>query len=240
MWSNLIFHPAARELTLDTQRSRAYNSSEGDRRLRSIVNEMRTVALLREEINPQKTATLRDLGRVDLRGIESDILAIPDDEWDTATDHEANYNKGGAIRQACHIIFRFSDKRAVPFRCFDLPAWNRWRDRLMPIMLDAVQSYGYRQGFFPRIMLANLPAGGFIPPHVDGPATVSRPHKVHVPIVTNSDTFMFVGNERFHLAAGHAYEINNAVRHAVTNAGDSDRIHLIVEYLDAELQPFDG
>ena len=206
----------------------------------SIVNELRTVALLREEINPHKTATLRELGPVDLRGIERDILAIPSDQWDTTTDHEANYNKNGAIRQASHIIFRFSDKRAVPFRCFDLPAWDGWRERLMPIMLDAVRPYGYGRGFFPRIMLANLPAGGFIPPHVDGASTVSRPHKIHVPIVTNSDTFIFVGDERFHLAAGHAYEINNAARHAVTNGGDSDRIHLIVEYLDAELQPFDA
>ena len=178
------------------------NLGEGAATVVSKMSGARTVALVREEINPNKTASARALGLVDTAAIAREIIAIPDDQWDTAQDLEANYNKGGAIRQARHVIFRFCDKRTIPFHCFDLPAWDAWRDRLLPIMLEAVKPYGYRDGFFPRIMLAKLPAGGFIAPHVDGAASVSRPHKIHVPIQTNAQAYIFVGDERFHLAEG--------------------------------------
>lgn len=198
----------------------------------------RTIAHLDEEINPHKTATVRELGAVDVRALTTAVLALPADAWDKTEDFEANYNKQGAIRSASHVIFRFCDRRQIPFRYFDLPAWSTWQPLLLPVMEAAVKPYGYARGFYPRIMLAKLPGGTFIPPHVDGQAHVSIPHKIHVPLVTNPQTFFFVDEQRFHLAEGHAYEVNNATRHSVVNGGSEDRIHLIFEYLDAELQRF--
>lgn len=194
------------------------------------------MALLHQEINPHKTATVRDLGVVDLGRVRADTLALPDAEWDRSDDFEANYNKHGAIRAVAHVIFRFSDRRQTPLRCYDLPVWERWQTRLLPIMEAAVRPFGYARGFYPRIMLARLPAQGFVPPHVDGHVSVA--HKIHVPIVTNPDTYFFVEGTRYHFPEGSAYEVNNSVRHAVVNGGATDRIHLIFEYLDADLQPF--
>jgi len=196
------------------------------------------IAYLHEEINPHKTPTVRELGRVDLGTVPADIAATPDDCWDTAADFEANYNKRGALRDAAHIIFRFCDRRRRPAPCYDLPIWQQWAPRLMPIMQAAVTPYGYARGFFPRIMLARLPAGAFIAPHVDGEPSGNRPHKIHVPLLTNDDTFFFVDQQRYHFAVGHAYEVNNAARHAAANSGRSDRVHLIFEYLDYSLQRF--
>lgn len=198
----------------------------------------RTIAFLDEEINPNKTATVRELAPVDVRALTEAVLALPAAEWDKTADFEANYNKQGAIRSAAHIIFRFCDRREIPFRYYDMPAWPDWEPLLMPVLEAAVTPYAYRHGFYPRIMLAKLPGGTFIPPHVDGQPHVSVPHKIHVPLVTNPQTFFFVNDERFHLAEGVAYEVNNAARHSVVNGGDMDRIHLIFEYLDAELQRF--
>ena len=196
------------------------------------------IAYLQEEINPNKTLAVRELGPVDLGTVAADVVATPDEAWDTADDYEANYNKRGALRQAAHIILRFSDRRQRPAPYYDMPAWKQWAPRLLPIMEAAVTPYGYARGFFPRIMLARLPGGTFVAPHVDGEPSGNRPHKIHVPIVTNADTYFFVEQQRYHFAVGHAYEVNNAARHAAANHGTSDRVHLIFEYLDASLQTF--
>jgi hypothetical protein len=196
------------------------------------------IAHLHEEVNPNKTATVRELGPVDVGTVPADVLATPDGAWNTAEDFEANYNKRGALRDAAHIILRFCDRRRRPAPCYDMPAWEQWAPRLWPILAAAVKPYGYARGFFPRIMLARLPAGAFVAPHVDGEPSGNRPHKIHVPLLTNADTFFFVDQQRYHLVAGHAYEVNNAARHAAANRGQSDRVHLIFEYLDAALQTF--
>jgi hypothetical protein len=196
------------------------------------------IAHLNAEINPHKTATVRELGLVDIGTVPADVLATPDDAWDTADDFEANYNKRGALRDAAHIILRFCDRRRRPAPCYDMPVWKQWAPRLLPIMEAAVKPYGYADGFFPRIMLARLPAGAFVAPHTDGEPSGNRPHKIHVPILTNANTYFFVNEQRYHFVAGHAYEVNNAARHAAVNNGASDRVHLIFEYLDASLQTF--
>ena len=196
-----------------------------------------TFSSLPEEINPNKTAIVRALGPVDLSVLRPHVLAMPESAWDKADDFEANYNKTGAIRSASHCIFRFCDRRQSPYRYVDLEAWQTWTPLLLPVMQAAVRPYGYARGFFPRIMLARLPGGSFIPPHVDGEPRVSVPHKIHVPITTNPQVYFFVAGERFHLEEGAAFEVNNAARHSVVNGGESARIHLIFEYLDADLQP---
>lgn len=198
----------------------------------------RTVAWLDTEINRGKTSSVRDLGPIDIGSLKTDLLALPDSAWDREDDYAANYNKRGAIRSASHIILRFCDRRSVPSRCYDLPAWDEWAERLLPILETAAAPFGYAEPFFPRIMFARLPAGAFIAPHVDGEPRVSIPHKIHVPVVTHPQAFFFVEDERYHLTAGRAYEVNNAARHSVVNGGSGDRIHLIFECLDARLQTF--
>ena len=196
------------------------------------------IAYLDEEINPLKTTTVRDLGRVDLGLVPADVLATPDRAWDTPDDFAANYTKRGALRAASHIILRFCDRRLRPAPCYDMPAWAQWAPRLLPIMDAAVKPYGYAHGFYPRIMLARLPPGAFVAPHTDGEPSGNRPHKIHVPILTNADTYFFVGDQRYHFEPGYAYEVNNSARHGAVNGGHSARVHLIFEYLDASLQPF--
>lgn len=198
----------------------------------------RTIAWLTEEINPRKTESIRPLGAVDISAVRDAILAIPDSGWDTADDFAANYNKRGALRSTAHVVFRFCDRRRQPCPVFDLPAWEPWASRLQPILEAAAAPFGYARGFFPRIMLAKLPAGAFIAPHVDGEPRFTRAHKVHVPIATNPGAVFFVGDQRHHLAEGYAYEVNNGGRHGVANGGSTDRIHLIFEYLDGDLQTF--
>lgn len=181
---------------------------------------------------------MRDLGPVDISPIQDLVLALPDNAWDGPEDLAANYNKRGAIRQGSHIIFRFSNRQVTPFEYSELSRWQGWANPLLSVMQDAVRPYGYRRHFFPRVMLARLPAGAFIPPHIDGDMKGFVPHKIHVPITTNQKTFFFVDGERYHFEVGRAYEVNNGVQHSVVNGGDMDRIHLLFEYLDRDIQQF--
>ena len=113
------------------------------------------------------------------------------------------------------------------------------RGLVEPVLTQAVREYGYARGVFPRVMLARMPAGGVIHPHIDANPAAKWPHKIHVPITTNPQVTSFFGEQTHHFPAGEAVEVNNLGPHWVRNGGDTDRIHLIFEYYDAD-QPEPG
>ena len=78
-------------------------------------------------------------------------------------------------------------------------------------------------------MLAKLPAGCKIHRHRDAAPAAQFPHKIHIPLFTNDETFFCFDSEKKHLEVGKAYEVNNNIHHWAENNGQSDRIHLIFE-----------
>ncbi len=103
----------------------------------------------------------------------------------------------------------------------------------MPVMERATEAYGFARPAYPKAMFARLAAGGEITRHVDGPGSNLVTHKIHVPLRTNPGAVFLVADEPFHLACGHAYEVNNIRPHAARNDGAEDRIHFIFEAYDA-------
>ena len=101
-------------------------------------------------------------------------------------------------------------------------------------MKEAVRDYGYARGVFPRVMLARMGAGGVIQPHIDANPAAKWPHKIHVPLLTNPQVGFRIGDVVHHFPVGEAVEVNNLGPHAVHNGGQTDRIHLIFEYFDAD------
>ncbi len=184
------------------------------------------------EINTKKTKEILEICKINISSIKDHILTIPKNDWNDTDSEKANYNKDGVLKQTQHIIFKFSNKKQVPITYFDLPVWDKWKDKLLPVMNEVTQHYGYTNGFYPRVMLAKLPPGAKIPPHIDGNILQNRPHKIHIPIQTNPDAWFFQSSKKYNLKEGYAYEVNNATLHAVKNDGNCDRIHLIFEYLE--------
>lgn len=191
------------------------------------------------EINKNKTTSVLPLGQLDITELKGKIVLLQDTDWDTEEDFEANYNKNpkSVLTSTQHIIFRFSNKQTTPFSYKGYSRWNNWQTILLPLMNQATIPYGYKKGVYTRVMLAKLPPKSFIAPHTDGNKTGSIPHKIHIPIETNEGAFFYVNGEKFQLKEGEAYEVNNAAKHSVANTGDTDRIHLIFEYLDYSAQP---
>ncbi len=192
--------------------------------------------------NPRKTSGVRKLGPVDISALREIVLATPEAVWDA--ENAGKPNKFEALDATSHIVFRFIDSPRDWRGSHDRPAWTHWRQVLEPVLAEAVGDYGYARGVFPRVMLARMRPGGVIHPHIDANPAAKWPHKIHVPLSTNPGVVCFFGDREHHFPAGEAVEVNNLGPHWVRNDGDSDRIHLIFEYYDADqpdpdwLEPF--
>jgi hypothetical protein len=182
--------------------------------------------------NPRKTAAVRKLGLVDIAALRTAVLAIPEDIW--AAENAAKPNRFEALGATRHIVFRFIDSPRDWRGSHDRRAWAPWRDLLEPVLAQAVRDYGYARGVFPRVMLARMPSGGVIHPHIDANPAAKWPHKIHVPLTTNPGVVSFFGGEERHFPVGEAVEVDNLGPHWVRNDGATDRIHLIFEYYDAD------
>ncbi len=192
------------------------------------------------EINQHKTEKIRCLGEVDTTEIIQLLNDRSHSDWDQEIDFKTNYNKRkghkSALQQVQHITFRFSNKQNAKIEYMELSSWKSWESVLLPIMESVTALYGYKNGFYPKVMLAKIPGKGFIPPHKDGDIRGFAPHKIHVPLQTNPDCYFFIEGEKFHLKQSVAYEVNNGKQHGVVNSGTTDRIHLIFEYIDIDIQ----
>lgn len=192
--------------------------------------------------NPRKAKGVRPLGAVDIAALSAAVLTIPERVWDA--ENAAKPNRFEVLDATRHIVFRFIDSPRDWRASHDRPAWPEWRGLLEPVLAQAVRDYGYSRGVFPRVMLARMPAGGVIHPHIDANPAAKWPHKIHVPLSTNPAVVCFFGGAEHHFPVGHAVEVDNLGPHAVRNRGDTDRIHLIFEYYDADqpdpawLEPF--
>ena len=183
-------------------------------------------------VNPRKTESVRSLGRVDVACLRDAVLEIPESVWEQ--ENSTKPNRFDALDRTCHIPFRFvrdfDDWRVSD----DMRLWAEWRGLLEPVLEQATQPYAYTRGAYPRIMLARMAPGGVIHPHRDGNPSARWPHKIHIPLQSNPGVTFEVGGASYHMPEGDAFEVNNMAVHAVTNNGDTNRIHLIFEYYDLD------
>ena len=82
-----------------------------------------------------------------------------------------------------------------------------------------------------RAILVNLPSKKEIPKHKDKGESLRIPRRIHIAIYTNKQCSFTVGDVTQHMKQGEIWEIDNAGReHSVSNMGEEDRIHLIVDW----------
>ena len=182
--------------------------------------------------NPRKTESIRRLGPVDIAALREAVLGIDEARWDA--ENADKPNRFEALDRTRHIVFRFVSNFQDWRDSYDRPLWAEWKGLLEPVLAQAVRDYGYTDAAFPRVMLARMAPGGVIKPHRDANPAAKWPHKIHVPLVTNDKVTFFVDGVGYQFPEGEAVEVSNMAVHAVENAGDTDRIHLIFEYYDRQ------
>jgi len=53
--------------------------------------------------------------------------------------------------------------------------------------------------------------------------------RIHIPVVTNSEVEFYLDEERMDLKEGECWYMNFNLLHRVSNNGDADRIHLVID-----------
>jgi hypothetical protein len=83
-----------------------------------------------------------------------------------------------------------------------------------------------------RCLLARLPGGATVAPHIDRAPYFAKSLRVHVPVETHEQVWMVSGTLCYRMRAGEVWVLNNSVSHAVCNADpERSRTHLICDFL---------
>jgi hypothetical protein len=83
-----------------------------------------------------------------------------------------------------------------------------------------------------RCLLARLPAGATILPHVDRAPYFSKSLRIHIPVVSHARVFMMCNQQHYVMKPGEAWAINNSAVHGVWNDDQAQvRIHMICDFL---------
>jgi hypothetical protein len=83
-----------------------------------------------------------------------------------------------------------------------------------------------------RCLLARLPGGASIDPHIDRAPYFSKTLRLHFPIQTHDQAWMIAGSLSYLMKPGEAWVLNNSGPHAVWNADPQrSRTHMICDFL---------
>jgi hypothetical protein len=156
---------------------------------------------------------------VDAERLRAEVAALPASAWGSSG------GRVGVHRQAEALFLRGYAPAAG-----DLPVGDRPVLIHLPYARELVhEAIGERPL---RCLLARLPAGAWIAPHVDQGAYFAKTVRVHVPVETHDRAYMQCDGETFVMQPGQVWALNNSALHAVWNAHDSlVRTHLICDYV---------
>jgi hypothetical protein len=157
--------------------------------------------------------------RCDIERLAAEVAAMPEALWGTRGGRVGVHNPAQAV-----FLRGYAPADG------DLPVEDR----------DALSHLPYAQALIRtlipappmRCLLALLPAGATILPHVDQAPYFGQTIRIHVPVSTNPQTWMYASGSSYRMAPGEIWALNNSAVHGVWN-GDEERsrTHLICDFL---------
>jgi hypothetical protein len=156
---------------------------------------------------------------VDAGRLAAEVAALPESPW------RGNAGRVGVQGPAQAIFLRGH----APAQG-DLPIADRDVFAVLPYVRDIITR------LIPappqRCLLARLPAGAAIAPHIDRAPYFSKTVRIHVAVATHEQVWMMAGGLAYQMRAGEVWALNNSAVHAVWNAHATlPRTHLICDYL---------
>ncbi|HYK99815.1 MAG TPA: aspartyl/asparaginyl beta-hydroxylase domain-containing protein [Steroidobacteraceae bacterium] len=162
--------------------------------------------------------------RVDAGRLQQEVAALPAELWGTT---------GGrvGVHRPAEALFLRGHAPAEG----DKPIEERPPLALLPYVRSIIEVLIPARPL--RCLLARLPGGASIAPHVDRAPYFAQTIRIHVPVVTHERVFMVAAYRTYTMRAGEVWALNNSGPHAVWNADpDAPRTHLICDFLpDAAL-----
>lgn len=145
---------------------------------------------------------MEPLGFVDVAGLVSWIQGISFEDWPQ--------QRRGELRPAM-----VTDAH-----------WRGFGAKATPIVHDLMAHFPGKTSH--QWMLSAVMPGHEIPPHRDE----QPPHwitRVHVPLLTNAQSFFILGGISFAMDVGEAYQVNTRLEHSVINNGPTPRVHFMFD-----------
>ena len=156
---------------------------------------------------------------VDAARLHEEVAALPGSLWGTPAGRvgvhltaEALFLRGHAPAEGDRPIEDRAPLAALPY--------VRW---IIETLIPAAPM---------RCLLARLPAGATIAPHIDRAPYFSKTVRIHVPVETHDLAYMLCAGECYVMRPSEVWALNNCAQHAVWNAhADLSRTHLICDFL---------
>ena len=181
---------------------------------------------------------MRKIGDIDVTRFAQQAAKITDAEWTADAFRQKTYEVHKQTQTIRLIMDEDGRHRDPTYH----PSYEIYKELVDPIEIFIRRQFEqtlkakrlrkkHGRGYFIRMILVKLLANGSIPHHVDQGETLSKSHRMHLPIITNEQNLFSVGDTEMHMKAGELWEINNRREHGVVNGGSEDRTHLIVDYV---------
>ena len=180
-----------------------------------------------KKVGNQRVNFLKICENQDVSELKAKVAQLTENDWKQSDRH----TQFDIHKETQSIQLLGDDMSHTPpqkTRYFDLLAAD-----VAPI-IERLKGHFGREGVFVRVLIARLNAQSEIKPHVDKGYSLINCNRIHIPLFTNDQVQFSVGGESRTLNEGEVWEINNADVHAVTNASDYPRVHLIIDWTPRE------
>jgi hypothetical protein len=155
----------------------------------------------------------------DVEHVLEEIAALPAGSWG---------NRGGrvGVHNPAQAIFLRGHAPAEG----DLPIEDRESLAHLPSLRKLIEEVIPAQPM--RCLLALLPAGAVIAPHIDQADYFGKTIRLHFPITSNENVWMFSIDRCYRMRPGEVWALNNSAKHGVVNAdAAASRLHMICDFL---------
>jgi len=157
--------------------------------------------------------------RCDAARLQAEVAAIPSGLWGTRGGRVGVHNPAQAIFLRGHAPAEGN----LPIEDRDALAHVPYIREIITRLIPAPPQ---------RCLLALLPGGAVIAPHVDQADYFSKTIRIHVPVTTHPGVWMFCAGSSYRMAPGEIWALNNSTLHGVWNADPAQsRTHLICDFL---------
>lgn len=162
---------------------------------------------------------------IDVEPVKKKLAQVSPLEWD-----KSGREKTFEVHRQTKSLMLIYDEDFRHYNPTYQDIYFRFENELKPFLETIAENFQHN-GFVVRMIFAKLQGHGSIPVHTDSGYSLLKCHRIHIPIVSNDQSFFMVGGERKIMHEGEIWEINNATLHAVDNQSDEDRIHLIIDWV---------
>jgi hypothetical protein len=157
--------------------------------------------------------------RVDEERLASEVAALPGSSWGSRG------GRGGVHNDAEAVFLRGYAPAQGP-----LPIEDREPLALLPYVREIIQQLIPAPA--QRCLLARLPGGASIAPHIDRAPYFAKTLRLHFPIESHDQAWMMAGSLCYLMKPGEIWVLNNSGPHAVWNADPNrSRTHMICDFL---------